>query len=175
MLKLTIYISFLGGEGRKYGKNGPKLSPKLNFSPLFQVWFISFSLNAHNDSLEQCLTTSTGNSHKKFGGKGQIWAKRTKIRPKIRFLAIFLSLVHLFSFKLHRMLVWNNFLLLVEVKLRNFFLSGPKLGLKLGFLPYPKACIISFPCYCTGLQLGTMSNIWLSWNLKNKLVTQLRT
>ena len=94
----NIYIFFFGGggggEGGKKGKNGPKLSPKLNFSPLFQVWFISFSLNAHNDSLEQCLTTSTGNSHKKFGGKGQIWAKRTKIRPKIRFLAIFLSLVH---------------------------------------------------------------------------------
>ena len=31
-----------------------------------------------------------------------------EIGPEIRFFAIFSSLVHSFSFKLHRMITWNN-------------------------------------------------------------------
>ena len=38
----------------------------------------------------------------------QIWIKRTKLTPEIRFFAIFSSLVHLFSFKLHKIIAWNN-------------------------------------------------------------------
>ena len=36
-------------------------------------------------------------------------------------------------------------------------IGSPKLGLKLGFLPFSQICIFSFPWYCTALQLGTMS------------------
>ena len=43
----------------------------------------------------------------------QIWAK---IGPEIKFLAIVSSLVHSFSFKLHRMIPWKNIQLLAQVK-----------------------------------------------------------
>ena len=43
--------------------------------------------------------------------------KWAKIRPKISFFAIFSSLVCQFSFKLRRMIAWDNVQLLVEVKL----------------------------------------------------------
>ena len=56
-------------------------------------------------------------SEESFGA--QIWTKRPKSGPKI---------------------AWKIVKLLVEVK----FL-GPKLGPKLGFLPFSQGCIISFP------------------------------
>ena len=37
-----------------------------------------------------------------------IWVQGTYIRPKMRFFTIFSSLVHYFSFKLRRMIAWNN-------------------------------------------------------------------
>ena len=37
--------------------------------------------------------------------------------------------------------------------------GSPKLGPKLGFLPFPQVFIINLIWYCTGLQLGAMSNI----------------
>ena len=37
-------------------------------------------------------------------------------------------------------------------------LEGPKLGPKLGFVLFSQGCIIRFPLYSTGFQLGTMSN-----------------
>ena len=37
-----------------------------------------------------------------------IWVQGAYIRPKMRFFTIFSSLVHYFSFKLHRMIAWNN-------------------------------------------------------------------
>ena len=43
----------------------------------------------------------------------QIWAK---IGREIKFLAIVSSLVHSFSFKLHRMIPWKNIQLLAQVK-----------------------------------------------------------
>ena len=47
---------------------------------------------AYDDSLRQYLTSSRGKTHeKKFGD--QIWTKRAKIDPEIRFFAIFSSLV----------------------------------------------------------------------------------
>ena len=69
-------------------------------------------------------------------------ANGPKSGPKLVFVAISSSLVHYFSFKMHRMIAWNNVLLLVEVKLTkknlgsNFWSSGPKSGPKLGFLPF---------------------------------------
>ena len=112
---------------------------------------------AHNDSLQQFLSSSTGKIHeKKFGA--QIWAKGTKIRPEIRFFAISSSLVHQFSFKLHRMIAWNNLQLLVEVKSASTKkIEGPKFGSngpisvpKLGFLLFSQVQFISFPLNCIG-------------------------
>ena len=39
---------------------------------------------------------------------GQVWTKQVKFGLKIRFLVIFSSLVHKFSFKLYRMITWDN-------------------------------------------------------------------
>ena len=47
---------------------------------------------------------------------GQILVKQAKSGSEVRFFAIFSILVHQFSFKLHRMIAWNNIALLVEVK-----------------------------------------------------------
>ena len=40
----------------------------------------------------------------------QIWARRVKMEPEIRFFSFFFfsSLVHWFSFKLHRIIAWRN-------------------------------------------------------------------
>ena len=51
--------------GPKFGSSRPKSSPKLNFLPFSQVWFISFPGNSINDSLEHCITTSRGKTHEK--------------------------------------------------------------------------------------------------------------
>ena len=70
--------------------------------------------------------------------------------------AIFSSLVHWFSFKLHRMIAWNNVQLLREVKLAKEFLgpiygpNSPKAGPKLGFLAFSQVWFISFPLKCIG-------------------------
>ena len=54
--------------GPKFGPNRPKSGPKLCFMLFSQVWFISFPENCRNDSLEHCLTTSRGKTHKKSFG-----------------------------------------------------------------------------------------------------------
>ena len=65
---------------------------------------------AYIDSLWQCLTSSK-TQEKNLGAL--IWDKLTKIGLETRFFAILPSLVHLFSFKLHRIIAWNNVHLLV--------------------------------------------------------------
>ena len=45
---------------------------------------------------------------KKFFEGGQVWIKQVKFGLKIRFFVIFSSLVHKFSFKLYRMITWDN-------------------------------------------------------------------
>ena len=72
----------------------------------FFCHFIEFGSNAfleiaYNDSLGQWLTSSRGKTLKKILG-AQIWAKQAKTGPEIRFFAIFSTLVHYFSFQLHR-------------------------------------------------------------------------
>ena len=70
----------------------------------------------------------------------RICGRRAKIRSEIVLCAIFSSLVHQFSFKLHRVIVQNNVQQLVEVKLRKksqgpkFGANGPKLSPKIRFL-----------------------------------------
>ena len=63
--------------------------------------FVEFQLlvvlvAAYSDSLQQCLISSRGKTHEKKLGT-QIWAKRAKIGPEIRFFAIASSLFHEFS------------------------------------------------------------------------------
>ena len=88
-----------------------------------------------------------GVTRKTMAGGG----KRAKIGSKISFLTIFQSLVHYISFKLHMMIAQNNVQLLVEVKVmkKNNGVKvgprGPKLGPKLGFLPFSQVLFISFP------------------------------
>ena len=81
---------------------------------------------AWDDRLEQCLTISRGKAHEKKKLGAQIW---TKIGARIRFLPIFSSLVHQFSFKFYRMIAQHN-VELVEMKLTQK-IGGPKLGQKL--------------------------------------------
>ena len=64
----------------------------------------------------QCLISSRRTAQEnKFGD--QTWAKWAKIWPQNRFFAIFSSLVHYFTFKLHRTIAWNNIQVVVEIKL----------------------------------------------------------
>ena len=63
---------------------------KLGFSPFWQVWFINFCSYSVDNSLELCLLVELKLTETIF--ETQIWAKRSKIRPKIR---VFTSLVFL--------------------------------------------------------------------------------
>ena len=63
---------------------------KLGLSPFWQVWFISFCSYSVDNSLERCLLVELKLTETIF--ETQIWAKRSKIRPKIR---VFTSLVFL--------------------------------------------------------------------------------
>ena len=56
----------------------------------FRSYF--FLETAYNNSLRQYLTFNKGKTYEKILG-AQIWAKRAKIGPEIRFFAIFSSLV----------------------------------------------------------------------------------
>ena len=47
----------------------------------------------------------------------QIWVKRTKGSPKITFFPIFSNLVHKVFFNLPVIIAWDNYQLLVELKL----------------------------------------------------------
>ena len=93
---------------------------------------------SYNDSLQQCIASRTGDTHKKNLG--------TKIGPRIGFFVIFSSLVYQISWKLHGMIAWNIIELLLEVTpIRKIEGGGSKLDLKLRFLPFSQGCIISFP------------------------------
>ena len=99
------------------------------FCHLLKLGSLVFHEIACNDSLQQFLTSITGKIHKKTFGD-QIWAQ---IRPKIRFFAIFSSLVHQFSLKLHRMIAWNNVSILVQVKPAKQVAKQAKIGSRINF------------------------------------------
>ena len=85
----------------------------LKFGSLF------FPKIAYIYSLQQCLTSSRRKSMKKNLGP-KFGPKQAKIGPKIRFSAIFSSLVH--QFKLNTVIACNNFQHLVKVKfIKKFF------------------------------------------------------
>ena len=70
--------------------------------------FLEFGLNvfleiAHNYSMRQFLTSGPGKTHEKKTGDPNLG------QTGKTFFTIFLSLVYYFSYKLHRMIVWNNF------------------------------------------------------------------
>ena len=81
----------------------------------------------------------------------QIWGKHAKIGSEIRFFAIFSSFVNQFLTELHRMIAWNNVLLLVEVKFAKkkwgpkFWSNWLKSDPNLGFWPFCEVWFISFP------------------------------
>ena len=79
---------------------GPNLGPtSLNqaqndvFPHFLEFGSYVFLENAENDSLREYLTSSRCKTHKKNLGP-QIWLKRAKIVPEIRFFTIFSPLVH---------------------------------------------------------------------------------
>ena len=125
----------------EFEPNGPGLSPKKVFCH-FVKFGSYFSLKiAYNDSLRHCLTFSSGRIYEKNFWV-QVWGKRVKIGPEIRFFAIFSSLVYQFSCKLHKMIAWNNVQLLyiyiyiyslgqflITSKIHEKVFWGPTLGL----------------------------------------------
>ena len=90
-------------EGRflneKFGD--PNLGPSgLNYaqSEVFRhfIEFGSFVFLeiAYSDSLQHCLTSTRSKTYDTKIGDLKLWPKGTKIRPKIRFFAIYSTLVH---------------------------------------------------------------------------------
>ena len=76
-----------------------------------------------------------GNTHTK--NWGHKFAKQAEVKSEIRFFTIFSSSVHLFSFKVHRMIAWNN----EKLKKNVLWGGGTKLGPELSLT---QVCIISF-------------------------------
>ena len=104
---------FFGGI--KCRLQGVKISPETRFLAIF-------SILAHQFSLKFYTVTASNNvqhvvkvkSLKKF--LALIWSKGAKIGPEIRFFAIFSSLLHQFSLKLHTVIACNNVQHVAEVK-----------------------------------------------------------
>ena len=64
------------------------------FLHFFEFGSLVFLEAVCNDSLQQSLTSSRGKTREKKNFGIQIWGKRAKIGPEMRFFAIFSSLVH---------------------------------------------------------------------------------
>ena len=106
---------------------------------------------AHSDSLQQCLACSRGKIFEKILGP-TLWSKGAKIGLKIRFFAIFSSLLDQFSLKLHTVIACNNVQHVVEVKfMKIFFAPLPKLVPKLSFFAIFSSLVDQF-----SLKLHTM-------------------
>ena len=96
--------------GPSLGKTDQNWIQNQIFCHFLKYGSLDFLEIAQDESLEQYLTTSRRKAPPKFGrgGGGQVWVKYTKIGPQIRFFVIFSSTVRQFSFKMHRMIIWNN-------------------------------------------------------------------
>ena len=66
------------------------MGPKLSFCHYLKFGSLVFLEIVYNGSLQQCLTSSKGKTHKKILGT-KLWSKRPKIRPKISFFCHFLK------------------------------------------------------------------------------------
>ena len=74
--------------GPKFGAKGSKSGLKLGFFCQFLRFdSLVFLEIAYKDSLQQCITSSRGKTHKKIFGM-KFASKQAKIRPQIRFFAI---------------------------------------------------------------------------------------
>ena len=101
------------------------------------------------NNVEQLVEVKT--TKKNWGT--QFGPKRAKIRPKIRFFAIFSSLFYQFSFKLHRMIAWNNvdLNLLVDLKRPKYpfevqiWAKWAKIGPKIRFLSFFQVWFLNSP------------------------------
>ena len=125
-----------------------KTNKLIKRSLLKHPWLNVFLEIAYNYSMRQFLTSGPGKTHEKKTGDPNLG------QTGKTFFTIFSSLVYYFSYKLHRMIAWNS-----RGKTHEKDFWGPKLGPKLGFSSFSQVFIISFPWYCTGLQLGTMCHI----------------
>ena len=127
---------------------GPKTRFFWHFLKFGSLVFLEIE---YNNSLQQCITPSRGDTHKKNLAV-QIWAKTGQNQTQNQiFFSIFSSLVHQISIKLHRMIAWDNVQIVIEVKPaeRNwgpeFGANRSKQGPNLGFLSFSNAWFISFP------------------------------
>ena len=83
--------------------NGPKSGPKLGYFLFSQLWFFSFTLNCTG-----CQLGTMSNYQQRSNLRKNLGAQISVKWPKIRFFAIFSSLAHQLSFKLTRIIAWNN-------------------------------------------------------------------
>ena len=90
-------------------------------SLIFSSLFHQFSFKLHGMMPWNNLTSSRRKTHKKHWGPNL--GKTGQILVQSQVFCCFSSLVHQFPFKLHRMIAWNSFELLVEIKL-----AGKKLA-----------------------------------------------
>ena len=94
---------------------GAKIGPEVRFFAIFTSLLHQFSLKLHTviacSNVQHVIKVK---SMKKFWAL--IWSKGAKIGPEIRFFAIFSSLLHQFSLKLHTVIACKNVSHVVEVK-----------------------------------------------------------
>ena len=66
--------------GHKFAPKGPKLVLKNVFCHFFKFGSLVFLEIAYSDSLQQCITSSRGKTHKKdWGGGANLGQKRPKL------------------------------------------------------------------------------------------------
>ena len=136
--------------GPNLGQRDQNRVGKQVFCHFLKFGSLAFLEVACSDSLQQFLTSSGSKIHELFFW-GLILAKKAKIGPETRFLAVFASLVHQFSLSFNAMIASKNVQQLVERKIndKKFFGAkfGPeedKSGPKLCFLPFSQVWFITF-------------------------------
>ena len=142
----------------EFGPKEPKLGPKLGFLPFSQVWFISFSWNSINGSLQQCLISSRRKTHKKFL-RPKFGSNEPKSGPRLVFChflkvgsLVFLEIPYNDSFQ--PCLISSTDKTCKKKKKKHLRPkcgpNGLKSGSKLSFLLFSQVCFISFPGNCIG-------------------------
>ena len=138
--------------GQNLGKTSQNWARNQVFRHFLEFGSLAFLEIAYNDSLQQCITSRRDKNYEKNLRDSNL----DQNRPKIRFFAIFLSLLDQFSFKLDRMIAYTNVQLLLVVEFTKkiweskFWSNGSKSGPKFGLLSFSKVWFISFPGNCIG-------------------------
>ena len=81
-----------------FGPKWPKSGLKLGFLPFSHFWLLVFLEIAYIDSLQQCITSGRGKTHKKTFLGPNLGQNGSKSSPKLGFLAF--SQVQFISFPL---------------------------------------------------------------------------